>query len=91
MIIFLIVGIAALTVGLLSIFSSRFDQYLHSLFPDSKLDKRVLSAENRYFIRRYLSGIQGVCAGIAGIALYVFTNEQIADSLANWLDATFGL
>jgi hypothetical protein len=89
MIIFLPIGIVALTVGALSIFSSRFDLFLHNLFPDSALDKKLLSSQSRYLIRRYISGIEGIIAGITCIALYVLSDRQIFDAVAGWFHMIF--
>jgi hypothetical protein len=88
MIIFLIVGVIAITVGVLSIFNSRFDLFLHRLFPDSELDKRTLSPENRYFIRRYLSGLQGIIGGIGCVLLYVLSERQVFETIASWFHMT---
>jgi hypothetical protein len=89
MIIFLGIGIVALTVGLLSIFSSRFDLFLHKSFPDSVLDKKMLSSQSRYLIRRYISGIQGIIAGITCIALYILSDRQVFDTVASWFHTIF--
>jgi hypothetical protein len=84
MIIFFIIGVIVITVGVLSIFSGRFDLLLHRLFPDSEFDKRALSAENRYFIRRYLSGLQGIIGGVGCILLYVLSERQVLDTITSW-------
>jgi hypothetical protein len=82
---FLLIGIVALLVGVLSIFSSRFDLFLHRLFPDSALDSQLLSSQSRYLIRRYISGVQGIIAGIICILLYVLSDRQVFDTIASWV------
>jgi hypothetical protein len=52
--------------------------------------RKLLSERNRYIIRRYVSGIGGVITGIAGVALYILTNNQLADRIANWLQSIGG-
>jgi hypothetical protein len=90
MILFLIAGVVAFTIGLLSIVSSDFDQYLNKIFPSSKLDKQLLSERNRYIIRRYVSGIRGIVLGILGVAVYVESNEHLRMIVLNWFHAIFG-
>jgi hypothetical protein len=89
MILFLIVGIVAFVIGFLSVFSSRFDQYVHRLFPYSQLDKRFLSEGNRYIIRRYVSGVGGMFAGIVGVAAYIESNEQLRNFVVSLFNAIF--
>jgi 4-hydroxybenzoate polyprenyltransferase len=84
---FLIVGAIAFAIGLLSIFSSRFNQYLDRAFPDSELDKRVFSQRERYVIRRYVSGIRGIILGIVAMAVYVASNELLRSTISTWFNA----
>jgi hypothetical protein len=90
MIIFLIVGLIALIIGVLSIVSNRFDQYVHQLFPDSALDQKVFSERNRYIIRRYVSGFRGVVAGIICVAIYVESNDHLRNFVASFFNSIFG-
>jgi hypothetical protein len=90
MIFFLIVGLIAFVIGFLSIVSSRVDQYLHRLFGESELDKKFLSARNRYVIRRYISGIRGIVGGIFCVAIYVTSNERLSNTLISWFHAIVG-
>jgi hypothetical protein len=52
MVILLVLGIVAFVVGMLSIFSDRFDNYVSGLFPRSQIDDRYISKEDQYFMRR---------------------------------------
>jgi hypothetical protein len=90
MVILLILGIVAFVVGMLSIFSDRFDNYVSSLFPRSQIDDRHISKEDQYFMRRYLSGLRGILGGLLMIALYVLSEPQISDSLARWYHTIVG-
>jgi hypothetical protein len=84
MVILLILGIVAFVVGMLSIFSDRFDNYVSSLFPRSQIDDRYISKEDQYFMRRYLSGLRGILGGLLMIALYVLSEPQALDTLMRW-------
>jgi hypothetical protein len=84
MVILLILGIFAFVVGMLIIFSDRFDNHVSRLFPRSQTDDRYISKEDQYFIRRYLSGLRGVFGGLLMIGLYVLSEPQISDMLARW-------
>lgn len=90
MIIFLFLGIIAIAVGLLSIFSANFDQTLHRWFPDSASDRKFLAPESRYFIRRYLSGIKGLVGGVLAILLYLGSEMNLFEGLVAWLRETTG-
>ncbi len=76
MILFLAIGIFGLLTGLLIIFSRRFNEYLHGLFGESKLDKKLFSDKDRYFLRRYVTGLKGVIAGLAAIAFWYFSRNS---------------
>jgi hypothetical protein len=84
MVILLILGIVAFVIGMLSIFSDRFDNYVSGLFPRSQTDDRYISKEDQYFMRRYLSGLRGVFGGLLMIGLYVLSEPQILDTLMRW-------
>jgi hypothetical protein len=82
---FLTLGIVSFVIGFLSVFSSRFDQYVHELFPDSELDKKVFSEGNRYIIRRYLAGFGLMFVGVICMAAYIESNEQLRNFLVSSL------
>jgi hypothetical protein len=87
MFIFLFVGTAAIVVGLLSIFSDRFDLFMHRLFPDSRVEEKLLSPESRYWIRRYISGVKGIIGGILAILLYLASDVNVYDKVSGWVHA----
>jgi hypothetical protein len=85
MIFFLIVGILSLTLGLLSLFSKNFKEYLTAKFPDSNADKTLFGERNLYFVRWYSSGIAEIIIAIAALAIYIQSNKE----LLNWLKVIF--
>jgi hypothetical protein len=90
MILFLFLGVVTFVVGMLSIFSDRFDNYVSGLFPRSQIDDRYISKEDQYFMRRYLSGLRGVLGGLLMIGLYVLSEPQLFDTLTRWYHAIAG-
>ena len=84
MILFLFLGVVVFVLGMLSIFSDRFDNYVSGLFPRSQIDDRYIPKEDQYFMRRYLSGLRGVFGGLLMIGLYVLSEPQTLDTLMRW-------
>jgi hypothetical protein len=84
MIILLIVGIVLFLGSFLSVISKSFFEYSNNRLAGPVVDSDVLSKENRYFIRRYYAGFQGMLAGLACIVLYLFLNQQAFDAITNW-------
>jgi hypothetical protein len=85
MIFFLVIGVPALAIGLLSIFSESFNEYLRSKFPDSEADVMLFSARNRYLISRYVAGIGEIFIGMASIAIYIESNPHLSSALSAFL------
>jgi len=90
MVLLLILGIIAFVVGSLSIFSKRFDDYVSSIFPPSRVDDKYISTGDQYFMRRYLSGVRGIVGGIMMMAIYILSEPQITDTLVRWYHAIAG-
>lgn len=87
MILIFIVGVILLVTGLLDVFSKRFFEWSNDLIVGRIDDGKVLSKRERYFVRRYFGGFQGIFAGIAAIALYVFTNDKLLSAIVSWAHA----
>lgn len=71
----LIIGIVALTLGILSLFSSRFDNMMErKVRPqfETKLDKIILPRKTGHFISRYLGGSGLIVGGLIMIFAYFF-------------------
>ena len=60
-----IVGIIPLVYGTLTLFGV----VKADTRDDSEMDRRLFSGNNRYFIRRYWGGVQGIIAGTGFIVL----------------------
>jgi len=90
MVILLVLGTVAFVVGMLSVFSDRFDNYVSGLFPGSQIGDRYISKGDQYFMRRYLSGLRGIFGGLLMIAIYVLSVPQLLDTLTRWYHTVAG-
>ena len=89
MIILLFLGVLSFSIGILSVFSKRFDDYVRSIFPASRLDDQAMSRQDQYFMSRYLSGFRGIFGGILMITIYILSEPRITDTLMSWYQAIF--
>jgi uncharacterized membrane protein YkgB len=85
MVFFLVIGVLSLTLGLLSLCSKKFKEYLTAKLPDSNADKELFGERNLYFIRWYSSGIVEIIIGIAALAIYIQSNKQLLNALTSLL------
>jgi hypothetical protein len=89
MILLLFLGVLSFSVGILSVFSRRFDDYVRSIFPSSRVDNLAMSKQDQYIMSRYLSGLRGIFGGILMITVYILSEPRITDTLISWYYAIF--
>jgi hypothetical protein len=87
MIILFTVGVLIFIGSLLSVISKGFFEYSNNRLAGPVVDSDALSKKNKYFIRRYYAGFQGMLAKLACIVLYLLTNPQAFDAVTNWFHA----